>query len=129
MKAKWKNLCDSYKKCLDREREISKSGSGARKTPTCRYYKQLSFLRNVVTNRQTISNVILPAFLMSQPCPGLHPLHHPLRQIAVTMLTICILQSLVLKKSAGKQAPLSKERLAQQNATKEQLLRIQSKVF
>ena len=71
------------------------------------------------------------AMLCYQPClvnqarQVLHPLHDPLHQIAVAMLMNCILQSLVLKQSAGKQAPLSKESLAQQNATKEQLLWIQ----
>ena len=64
LKAKWINLCDSYKKCLDREREISKSGSGTSTTPTCCYYNQLSFLR-----RQTISNVILPALSHESTLP------------------------------------------------------------
>ena len=70
MKAKWKNLCDSYKTCLSREREISKSGSGTFKTPTCRYYSQVSFLRGVVTNQQTISNVTLPTLPPESASPS-----------------------------------------------------------
>ena len=76
IKAKWKNLCDSYKKCLDRERELSKSGSSSFKPPRCRYYKHLEFLRDVVTNRQTISNVSLPPLspsptdLVRKPSPA-----------------------------------------------------------
>ena len=52
---------DSYKMGLGRRREFSKSASSASKTPPCRYYNQLSLLQNAVTNRRTISNVILLA--------------------------------------------------------------------
>ena len=69
MNEKLKTLCDSYKKCLDREKEISKSGSGANKTLTCRYYNQWSLLRTVVANRQTISNVMLPALSCESTSP------------------------------------------------------------
>eukprot|EP00795_Rhopilema_esculentum_P017397 gene17397-8996_t len=69
IKSKWKNLCDSYKKCLDREREFSKSGSASFKQPRCRYYDQLTFLRDVITNRQTISNLALPSSSPLSPLP------------------------------------------------------------
>ena len=36
-KKKWKNLCDSYKKCPDRERDLCKSGSGSGKMPTSQW--------------------------------------------------------------------------------------------
>ena len=58
-KAKWKNLNDTFKKCLDREREMTKSGSAYSKPPRCRYYSQLLFLRDVLTNRMTSSNILL----------------------------------------------------------------------
>ncbi len=45
-KTKWKNLGDSFKKCLDRKREATKSGSGYKKPPTCHYYKQVVFMIN-----------------------------------------------------------------------------------
>ncbi|MCP4922498.1 MAG: hypothetical protein GY915_00505, partial [bacterium] len=59
MPKKWKNLSDSFKKCLDREREATKSGSGYKKPSTCHYYKQLLFLRDVLMNRKTSSNISL----------------------------------------------------------------------
>ena len=58
-KNKWKNLCDSYKKCLDQECDNTRTGSGATKPPLCRYYNQLSFLCDTVRNRKTQSNVTL----------------------------------------------------------------------
>lgn len=57
-KRKWKNLTDGFKKCLDRERDQGKSGAAYSKTPTCRLYKELLFLRDVISNRSTASNII-----------------------------------------------------------------------
>ena len=58
IKAKWKNLTDSFKKCLDRERDASRSGAaGYGKPPSCRFYSQLMFLRDVISNKKTWSNV------------------------------------------------------------------------
>ncbi|XP_046862808.1 uncharacterized protein LOC124456390 [Xenia sp. Carnegie-2017] len=59
LKNKWKNLCDSFKKCLDRERDMSRSGAGAYKAPRCRYFSQLAFLRDTLSNRTTHSNVTI----------------------------------------------------------------------
>ena len=59
IKAKWKNLYDGFKKCLDRQREATRSGAGYVKPPTCRFYNELTFLRNVITNRKTLSNVTI----------------------------------------------------------------------
>ena len=57
VKLKWKNLSDGFKKCLDRKRDLEKSGCGYSKVPTCRFYNQLLFLRDSVSNRTTHSNV------------------------------------------------------------------------
>ncbi|CAB4034631.1 transcription factor Adf-1-like [Paramuricea clavata] len=70
VKNRWKNLCDSYKKCMDRERDNNRSGSGATKTPRCRYYNQLSFLRDNLCNRSTHSNVTLPTANIRIPSPS-----------------------------------------------------------
>ena len=56
-KKKWKNLFDSYKKCLDRGRDPCKSGSGSVKMPTCRIYNELSSIRDTISNRVTSSNL------------------------------------------------------------------------
>ncbi|CAB4001124.1 Transcription factor Adf-1 [Paramuricea clavata] len=45
VKLKWKNLSDGFKKCLDRKRDLEKSGSGYSKQPT-----YLSFLQPVAVS-------------------------------------------------------------------------------
>ena len=69
VKKKWKNLTDSYKKCLNREKELTKSGSGAHKIPTCRLYNELHFMKDMFTHRTTSSNVNIPT-----PMNGATPL-------------------------------------------------------
>ena len=55
---------------MDRERDNNKSGSGATKSPRCRYYNQLSFLRGTICNRSTHSNVTLLTANMQIPSPS-----------------------------------------------------------
>ena len=66
-KKRWKNLTDSFKKCLDREREQMKSGAGAMKTPTCRLYKELYFLRDIISKRTTTSNLSIQQYSSPEP--------------------------------------------------------------
>ena len=47
-------------KCLKKLDNLSKSGAGASKTPTCQCFEQLHFLKDSVSNRPTTSNVSLP---------------------------------------------------------------------
>ena len=59
MKKKGKNLCHSYKKCIDREPDLVYPGSGSVNMPTCRMYTELSFIRDTISNRVTSSNLTL----------------------------------------------------------------------
>ena len=54
-----KNLRDGMSKCLKRREVMSKSGAGASRLPTCRLFEQLMFLKDVLLNRPTKSNVDL----------------------------------------------------------------------
>ena len=54
-----KNLCDKYKKSLDCERDLCKSGSGSVKIPTCRMHNELYFIGDTISNCVT-SNCQIP---------------------------------------------------------------------
>ena len=52
-------MYDSFRKCENRKNELTPSGAGFTKEPSCKFYKELMFLKNVVSGRSTTSN--LPA--------------------------------------------------------------------
>ena len=60
LKRRWKNLRDGMMRCLKKISEGQKSGAGASKVPTCKFFDQLLFLRDFVSNRETNSNITLP---------------------------------------------------------------------
>lgn len=57
LKREWDKLKDNYRKCLQRREKITKSVAENKKFPTCSYFTKLSFLKDIVSNRKTISNV------------------------------------------------------------------------
>ena len=57
LKTKLKYLKDNLKKCLDRRSKVMRSGATASKLATCKYFDQLSFLHNKVSNKPTESNL------------------------------------------------------------------------
>ena len=57
LKRRWKNLRDGMMRCLKKISDGQKSGAGATKIPTCKFFKQLVFLRDFVSNRETESNI------------------------------------------------------------------------
>ena len=48
---------ENYRKCIKRRSSETRSGSKAKTLATCQFFKELSFLRDVVSNRNTESNV------------------------------------------------------------------------
>lgn len=86
VKSKWKNLSDGFKKCLDRKRDLEKSGSGYSKPPTCRFYNQLLFLRDAVSNRNTHSNVQVQSISLGTPSSTEEALSEPLTVTFVSSL-------------------------------------------
>ena len=60
MKGKWKNLRDSYRRCIKNIYLKTRSGAGNTKLPTCKQINTLRFLRDSIENRKTESNLQLP---------------------------------------------------------------------
>ena len=50
-------LKDNYRKCLRRREQITRSGSGAKRPPTCNFFKELGFLQDILSGRETHSNI------------------------------------------------------------------------
>ena len=55
----WKNLRNGMSKCLKRREVMSQSGADASRLPTRRLFEQLMFLKDILLNRLTESNVDL----------------------------------------------------------------------
>ena len=57
LKRRRKNLLEGFTRCLKKIKENQRSGSGNIKIPTCRFFKELEFLKDRVKNKPTTSNV------------------------------------------------------------------------
>ena len=57
LKKEWEKLRDNYRKCLQRRDKLTRSGAGSKKLPRCNFFSELSFLKDVTTNRKTCSNI------------------------------------------------------------------------
>ena len=58
MNKEFDRLKDNYRRCIRKREQLTRSGSGStKKLPTCDYFVELSFLRDVVSGRKTESNV------------------------------------------------------------------------
>ena len=51
-------LKDTFKKCLDRRKALSKSDASASSLPECKYFRQMAFLHEKSANVPTVSNVV-----------------------------------------------------------------------
>ena len=60
LKKRWKNLRDGFTKCCKKVKDHQRSGAANTSPPSCKYFKQLEFLRDQVQNNSTCSNVNLP---------------------------------------------------------------------
>ena len=57
LKKTWKGLKDNYRSCNDRREKATRSGAAATSLPTCKYFKQLQFLKHTVIARDTDTNL------------------------------------------------------------------------
>ena len=57
LKRRWKNVLDGFTRCLKKMKDNQWSGSANIKIPTCRFFKELEFLKSKVENKQTTSHV------------------------------------------------------------------------
>lgn len=53
----WEKLRENYRKALNRRKRATKSGAGGNPTSTCRFFKELSFLSDIIGVRCTQSNM------------------------------------------------------------------------
>ena len=60
VKRNWKNLFDTYRKARERKRDQVKSEATGSKIPTCKFYNEMNFLKDIVTNRVTTTNLAIP---------------------------------------------------------------------
>ena len=49
-----------YRKVCDREKDQGKSGAPGSNISTCKFYNKLKFLKDIVTNRVTTTNLVMP---------------------------------------------------------------------
>ena len=68
----WTKLRDNFRKCLNRRKIATRSGSANKQLPTCLYFKELSFLTDVIGVRTTSSN-INPSLFTPPPSPSPSP--------------------------------------------------------
>ena len=67
-------LKDNYRRCIRKREKMTRSGCAGTKLPTCEYFMELSFLRDIVTGRNTESNVPkATAAVESQPSTSTNP--------------------------------------------------------
>ena len=57
LKRRWKNLQDSFTRYLKKIKDKQRSGSGNIKILTCRFFKELEFLKDRMRNKPATSNV------------------------------------------------------------------------
>ena len=53
----WRRLRENYRKCLKRQELASRSGAGAKTEKTCQFYDELTFLKEIFSNRERSSNI------------------------------------------------------------------------
>ena len=57
LKEKWKGLRDNYRRCIQKHQLKQRSGAGSSKLPACKYFEQLEFLRDFVSNEESDGNI------------------------------------------------------------------------
>ena len=60
LKKTWKNLSDNLSKCLKKRELLRRSGAGATELPQCKFFKELQFLKDILSDRATHSNLPTP---------------------------------------------------------------------
>ena len=50
-------LKDNYRRCIRKREQATRSGAGQKKLPTCDFFGELSFLRDVMTSRKSENNI------------------------------------------------------------------------
>ena len=53
----WKNLRDYFKRCNERRGKATRSGAAASMLPTCKFLKNLKFLKDSVNAKETVAYI------------------------------------------------------------------------
>lgn len=59
LKTQWKNLKENFKRCKDKRVRMTRSGVAAHVLPKCKYFENLMFLNDKISNQETESNITL----------------------------------------------------------------------
>ena len=67
LKAQWKNLRDNLKRCMVKRAALTKSGAAAHLLPKCKFFNQLQFVQEKITNKETVSNFNIAESVVPSP--------------------------------------------------------------
>ena len=67
LKKLWKGLRDNYRRCNDRREKATRSGAAASTFPVCKFFKNLQFLKDTVSAKDTETNLDLDDTLHPDP--------------------------------------------------------------
>ena len=67
LKAQWKYMRDNQKRCLVKRNAMTKSGVAAHTLPKCKFFNQLQFLQEKVSNKESHSNFNNDMCVISNP--------------------------------------------------------------
>ena len=57
IKGQWKLIRDNYRRCLQKRDLATRSGAGRSKLASCKFFTQLEFLHDSLSNKETDSNI------------------------------------------------------------------------
>ena len=57
MEKEWRRLRENYRKCLKRQELASRSGAGSKTEKSCQFYDELTFMKEIFTDRERSSNI------------------------------------------------------------------------
>ena len=57
LKTQWKYLKDNFKRCITNRNKLTRSGAAGGKLPQCKYFEQMQFVLDKVSNKSSVSNI------------------------------------------------------------------------
>ena len=77
LKNTWKGLRDNYKRCLTTRLRQQRLGTSSQKLSMGKYFQQLDFLSEKISNKETISNISIETNLSDNYGTPLSPIASP----------------------------------------------------
>ena len=63
----WTKLRENFRRCLNRQKKSTMSGAGGEQLPSCQFFKELMFLKDVIGVKLTSSNIKCDIFATQPP--------------------------------------------------------------